>query len=132
MPGYFSLLDGHQYMSLKTFRKSGAAVPTPVWFAADGDRLVVVTQADSGKAKRIRNNGAVEVAPCDRAGGMLGVDYVPAQAKPLPDGPASEQADRLLNRKYGWQKKLFEIMWKVRRVPHVYLEVTPPPAAGNR
>lgn len=129
MPGYFALLDGHDFMSLKTFRKSGAAVPTPVWFAADGERLVVLTEADSGKAKRIRNSGAVEIAPCNWSGKLLGVDYVPAQARLLPAGPESEQADRLLSRKYGWQKKLFEVAGRFRRREEVFLEIVAPARA---
>lgn len=35
----FAPLLGHKYLSLITFRKSGAAVATPIWFAAGGDRL---------------------------------------------------------------------------------------------
>ena len=54
----FQNLNGHQYMALTTYRRSGAGVPTPVWFAQDGDRLFIVTQDGSGKVKRIRNNAA--------------------------------------------------------------------------
>ena len=37
------------YVSLTTFRRSGAAVTTPVWAAPDGESLIVWTRADSGK-----------------------------------------------------------------------------------
>ena len=57
-----------QYLNIETFRKSGQGVKTPVWFAQDGDSLYVWTQADSGKAKRIRNNGDVNIAPCTASG----------------------------------------------------------------
>ena len=52
--------------------QSGTAVPTPVWVSSDGDRLYVWTQGDSGKVKRIRNNGHVLVAPSDSRGGLQG------------------------------------------------------------
>ncbi len=32
---YFAALDKQNYLSLETFRKNGAGVRTPVWFAAD-------------------------------------------------------------------------------------------------
>ena len=51
---HFDMLDGHEYMLLTTFRKDGTPVPTPVWFATDGDRLVDTTGKHSGTVKRIR------------------------------------------------------------------------------
>ena len=59
----FSSLSGAQYMSLRTFRKSGVAVTTPVWFAETGGKLYFLTANDAGKVKRIRNNQQVTVAP---------------------------------------------------------------------
>lgn len=53
------------YLSLTTFRRDGTAVPPPVWLVRDGKALRVITQADSGKAKRLRNDSRVLVAPCD-------------------------------------------------------------------
>ena len=44
-----SELDRHRYLSLATFRQSGAQVATPVWFAAAGGRLYVFTSGESGK-----------------------------------------------------------------------------------
>ena len=46
-------LDRHRYLSLATFRRSGAEVATPVWFATVDGRLYVVTSGDAGKAKRL-------------------------------------------------------------------------------
>ncbi|MGY1813102.1 PPOX class F420-dependent oxidoreductase [Blastococcus sp. SYSU D00820] len=60
------------YVSLTTFRRTGAAVPTPVWAAPDGDSLVVWTRADSGKVKRLRHTARVTVAPCDVRGRVRG------------------------------------------------------------
>jgi len=59
-------LDRHRYVSLATFRRNGAEVATPVWFAALGARLYVVTSGDSGKVKRLRNTPRARVAPSTR------------------------------------------------------------------
>ena len=60
------------YVSLTTFRRTGVAVPTPVWAAPDGEDLVVWTRADSGKVKRLRHTARVTVAPCDVRGRTRG------------------------------------------------------------
>ena len=39
-------LDRHRYVSLATFRRDGAEVATPVWFADVGDKLYVVSAGD--------------------------------------------------------------------------------------
>ena len=58
-------LDRHRYVALATFRRSGAEVRTPVWFAAVDDRLYVFTAGDSGKVKRLRHSPRARVAPSD-------------------------------------------------------------------
>ena len=61
-----------KYLSLTTFRRDDTAVATPVWLVRDGDALRVITQADSGKAKQLRNDSRVLVAPCDARGNLKG------------------------------------------------------------
>ncbi len=119
----FPALAGQQYMSLTTFRKNGDAVPTPVWFAQVGDRLVVTTDPNSGKVKRIRNNDRVTVAPCKMNGEVTG-DAVEASARVLtPEEGAA--ADKALSKKYGLQKRLFGLMGAMRRSSTVHLEIAP-------
>lgn len=125
----FPILDGHNFMSLKTFRKSGKDVPTPVWFAEEGDSLFVVTNANSGKVKRIRNNTDVEITPCDMRGGLLGEDYIPATAIIVTDGNRQKLGYRLLRKKYGLQFRLFMFFARLRRQPEAILKITSRPAA---
>jgi len=94
-------LPQSRYVSLTTFRRTGVAVPTPVWAAPDGDDLVVWTRADSGKVKRLRHTSAVTVAPCDVRGTTHG-EPVEAQARLLPPDEWAA-ALRPLARRYGWQ-----------------------------
>lgn len=123
----FAALNGHEYMSLKTFRKNAEGVPTPVWFAQAGEqgkKLYVVTSANSGKVKRIRNNHQVEVAPCDMRGKLHEVDYIPAHARILST-EEGRHADDLLNRKYGWKKRIAEFVERLRGMSEkAYLEIT--------
>lgn len=93
-----------QFVSLSTFRRSGAPVATPVWIARDGDALVVTTVADSGKVKRLRNDPRVELRPSNRRG-------VVAEGAPVATGVAAvvapdERATAALRRKYGLQYRL--------------------------
>ena len=120
--GAFANLQGHQFMKLTTFRKTGVAVPTPVWFAQEGDRLYVTTQPDAGKIKRIRHTARVLVEPCTVRGDSLGPS-VEARAREL-DAREGEQANRALTRKYGIQKRLFDLFGMFSRAQRTYLEIT--------
>jgi uncharacterized protein len=87
-----------KYLSLTSFKRDGTGVATPVWFVADGDRLLVTTDAQSFKAKRIRRNPAVTVALCS-AGGRLRSEPLPARAVFIPDSELA-RVERLMARKY--------------------------------
>ena len=45
-------IRGQRYISLATFRKSGVAVYTPIWFAEDDTKLYFMTNSKLGKCKR--------------------------------------------------------------------------------
>lgn len=62
------VLGSAKYISLTTYRKDGTAVATPVWLVLSGNALNVITDPNSGKAKRLRTNPAVLVSPCDMRG----------------------------------------------------------------
>ena len=87
-------LADHRFVSLTTFRRSGAPVSTPVWVARDGDALVVLTPSGSGKVARLRHDPRVEVRPCGRFGAVAdGVVPVPGTAE-IHEGVAAEQRAR--------------------------------------
>jgi PPOX class probable F420-dependent enzyme len=99
-----SQFAGEKYLNLETFRKTGVAVATPVWFAEDSGTLYIYSLANAGKVKRIRNNPRVRIMPCDMRGNPKG-DWVEARARIL-DAAGAEHAHRLLDKKYGWMKKI--------------------------
>jgi PPOX class probable F420-dependent enzyme len=111
-----------KYLSLTTFKRDGTAVATPVWVAAEGDRLLVWTQADSGKAKRLRNSGRVLIAPCDSRGRLRG-EQVPGSAK-LLDEAGTAQVERAFAAKFGTAFRFFRTIGKRRaKSGHVGVEV---------
>jgi PPOX class probable F420-dependent enzyme len=74
-----------KHVSLTTYRKDGAGVATPVWHVVNGGELIVVSDADAWKVKRIRNNSRVVVTVCSFRG------------KIAPGAPSAEGTARLLD-----------------------------------
>jgi hypothetical protein len=92
-------LAAAKYLLVSTYRRTGVAVPTPVWHARDGDRLVVWTVTGSGKVKRLRNNPAVRLAPCTVRGRPTG-PAVDGTGEIL-DAAGTDRARRLIAARYG-------------------------------
>jgi len=105
--------ENQQYLNIETFRKSGAGVRTPVWFAQEDGALYIWTQTDSGKAKRIRNNPDVKVAPSKVDGTPVG-EWVPAKAYADDSDEATQHVKALLKKKYGISFTMFGLMGKMR------------------
>jgi len=93
-----SAIHGQKYISLTTFRKTGAAVATPVWFGEEDGKLYVMTRSDMGKTKRLRNNSQVHVAPCTIRGKVTGPEFT-AIGRLLPP-EEHQRARRTVNQKY--------------------------------
>jgi PPOX class probable F420-dependent enzyme len=116
----FEALREQKYLNLETFRKNGQGVKTPIWFAADPNadlsspaaRLYAYTMGESGKVKRIRNNGRARIAPCTARGNVTG-PWVDATAQ-IITGPEAAQADGLLNKKYWPWKQLLNFFASFR------------------
>jgi PPOX class probable F420-dependent enzyme len=105
--------EKQNYLNIETFRKSGQAVKTPVWFVEDGDALYVWTQAGSGKAKRIRNNGTVNIAPSTGSGEPVG-EWLPARAQADESPDAIKQVEKLMKKKYGIMFHVFGFLGRLR------------------
>ncbi len=104
-------LDG-KYISLSTYRRSGASVETPVWFVEMEQKLYVFTTGDSGKVKRLRNSPKARIAPCDARGGLKG-EWQDVEARVVEDRSTIERAHALLRTKYGFQMWLTDVMSKL-------------------
>lgn len=116
-----------RYISLTTYRKDGTAVATPVWHAVEGGELFIWTRTNTGKVKRIRNNGHVVVAVCDVRGRIAeGAPTAEGTAR-LLDESATERIRGMLSRKYTW--RFWTIDWPARLVrgsnrPQIGIAVT--------
>lgn len=101
-----------RYLLLTTFTKDGRPKPTPIWAAPDGDRLLVITEENSWKVKRIRNTPRVTVAACDMRGNPKS-DAVEATATIL----AKSETDNVyhaIGQRYGIVGKVFNLFSRLR------------------
>jgi PPOX class probable F420-dependent enzyme len=127
----FAEFRDHKYISLETFKKNGEGVKTPVWFAADpavdlsadGARLYIYTIGNTGKVKRVRNNGHVKIAPCTYKGELLG-EWSDAKAE-IITGATASQAMRLLNTKYFPLKQILSFFALFSRRERVVMAIRP-------
>jgi PPOX class probable F420-dependent enzyme len=120
----FEHLRGHKYCLLVTYRRSGEAVPTPVWFGLGAGKLYVRSEADVAKVKRIRNDPRVRIAPSTVRGRPLGPP-ADGRARVLDDPAEERNAEAALQANYGLGRRVDEGAGGVRGTATVYLEVTP-------
>jgi PPOX class probable F420-dependent enzyme len=105
------------YVLLTTFRKNGEGVGTPVWIASLPDGSCgFTTEHDSGKVKRIRNNAAVTLQPCDMRGRVKeGTDVVRASAEVLT-GDDAKPVEDAIRRKHSVMTTVFSAAEWFRRL----------------
>jgi uncharacterized protein len=114
-----SHLSTHKYIVLETFRKNGKAVRTPVWFIQSEGSIYIRTDEKSGKVKRLRNNPRVRIVLCNFLGRPSG-EWIHGILVPASSSK-SQLADRLLDKKYGFQGKLVKILYKIKRISYVII-----------
>ncbi|BBZ67538.1 PPOX class F420-dependent oxidoreductase [Mycolicibacterium insubricum] len=107
----FADVAGAKYILLTTFTKDGRPKPTAVWAVPDGDGLIVLTEADSWKVKRIRNTPRVTIARCDVRGNPRS-DAVEAVASISKE--RLDDAYEAIGRHYGLIGKVFNFFSKLR------------------
>jgi PPOX class probable F420-dependent enzyme len=95
-------LEGGNYISLATRKRSGDWVATPVWFAPADGSFYVFRAGDAGKIKRLRNFHESRIAPCTMSGTVTG-DWTDTSAYVLESVADEKVALQALRNKYGWQ-----------------------------
>ncbi len=108
----FADLAKAQYILLTTFTKDGRPKPVPIWAAADGDRLLVITEAKSWKVKRIRNTPRVTMATCTMRGRPTS-EAVEGTAAILDKSQTGTVYDAI-GRRYGIVGMVFNFVSKLR------------------
>ena len=117
----FGHLQG-PYCLVATYKRSGEAVATPLWYGVDGEgRLYFRTHRDSVKVKRIRNNPAVRVAPSTFRGKPKGA-AAEGRARVLDEGDVPH-AEATIQTNYGLFRRIYELV--AANFDAVYVEVTP-------
>lgn len=121
--GSVSQLARSRHHVLVTYRRDGAAVPTPLWAAYAEGCFYVRTERTSGKVKRLRRNPRALLAPATARGRPLGA---PVDMRGRTLGPEEEpMAEHALAAAYGWSRKIFEASVDVMKVDMCYLELVP-------
>jgi len=118
----FASLQGSHCL-LVTYRRDGTPVPTPVWYALDGERLYVWTEIEAYKAKRIRNNERALIAPCGPTGKPLG-DPIAARGRVLESEEDRARAATMISGSWNPIQKAFRAVSHTLTDVH-YLEFTP-------
>lgn len=110
-----------KYINLKTYKKDGQVVQTPVWFVLDEGVIYVRTDKNSGKVKRAQNNPNVHLMPCNIRGRPKG-EWIDGTIQ-IANENESNRAKQLLNQKYGLLGKMLGIMYKLRKIEFVVLSI---------
>jgi len=113
------------YISLRTFKKDGTGVDTPVWFAESNGKLYVFTEAKSYKVKRLRRDARVRLAPCGMFGAVSGA-WHDGHARVVTGSKLVTRAYEALRAKYGWQMRIADQLsrWAGRIDKRAILEIT--------
>ncbi len=122
-----------KYVALTTFRRPtdgaerGAGVSTPVWIGAVDERLLVMTQAETGKVKRLRHTPDVALQACTQRGTPIdGAPVVFGFARIRTDAEAFAERDASFTKKYGFVFRVFRLLGRRRAAESVILEITLP------
>ncbi len=114
---------------LVSYRADGTSVPTPIWFATDGDRVFVRTGADAYKVKRIRRTPVVLLAPSTSRGRPTGPAML-GYAR-LLDQEDEPTAERALRARHGLLRRLYSSTVDAR-LRTVYIEIGPRPIENGK
>ena len=109
-----SELTPTRYALLRSYKKNGEPVDTPIWFAVEDNSIVFRTKRGP-KTARLRAQPRVELTACDYRGRKLrGANVFTGTATVLDDAAAAD-ANRVLHRRYGWQWNVVPLI----RIPGV-------------
>lgn len=119
--------DDPKYISLRSFKRDGTAVDTPVWCAALDGKLVIFTLRESYKVGRIRRNPKIQMAECDVRGALRGPWRDATCVIVEPGSEEETRAYTALTRKYGWKMRVGNLFSSLtgRRKRRVVLAIVP-------
>ncbi|MGD1284040.1 PPOX class F420-dependent oxidoreductase [Mycobacterium seoulense] len=114
-------LAAARYALLRSFRRDGTAVDTPIWFGLDGEALVFRTKVGP-KTRRLTARNDVELTACDYRGRVRPGAMTVAGRATILSGVDAERANRVLRSRYGWQWNIVPLI-KVPGVTNVHQDL---------
>lgn len=117
--------DRVPYINLRSYKRDGSAVDTPVWCAPLDGKLVIFTLRESWKVKRIARNPRVQVAKCDVRGSLLG-PWHDGSCSAVSDANHEARAYAALREKYGWKMRVGDFFSSLagRRKRRLVMEIS--------
>jgi uncharacterized protein len=113
-----SELSRARYALLRTYRRDGTAVDTPIWFDVHANSVVFRTKVGP-KTKRLAARPDVELTPCDHLGRVRSDATTVAGRATVLSGVEAAEGNRALHRRYGWQWNVIPLI-KVPGVTNVH------------
>jgi uncharacterized protein len=117
----FAELSGAHYALLRSFRRDGTPVDTPIWFGLDNDALLFRTKVGP-KTRRLAARRDVELAACDYRGRVHPDATTVAGRATILSGADAERANCILHKRYGWQWNIVPLI-KVPGVTNVHQDL---------
>ncbi|MGW0158735.1 PPOX class F420-dependent oxidoreductase [Mycobacterium sp. NPDC003323] len=114
-----SALRSSRYAMLRTYRRDGEPVDTPIWFVLEG-RTVLFRSKIGPKTRRLQAHPDVRLAICDHRGNKVG-DFMPGRARMLA-GDDAQRANTALHRRYGWQWNILPLL-KIPGITNVHRDL---------
>jgi PPOX class probable F420-dependent enzyme len=109
-----------RYALLRSHRRDGTAVDTPIWFVLDGQALFFRTKIGP-KTRRLTGHPEVELSICDHRGRVTGSARFSGRATILGDAEA-QRINRALRARYGWQWNIVPLL-KIPGVTNVHRDL---------
>jgi uncharacterized protein len=115
-------LSPARYLLLRSFRRDGTPVATPIWFSLDSEALLFRTKVGP-KTKRLAACPEVELAVCDHKGRVRNGAATFAGRATILSGTDAERANRILHKRYGWQWNIVPLI-KIPGVTNVHQDLS--------
>ena len=115
-------LSSTRYALLRTYRRDGTAVDTPIWFDLQANSVVFRTKRGP-KTKRLVANPRVGLTACDYLGQLRSGATTFEGMATILDGDEAASGNRALRRRYGWQWNVIPLI-KVPSVTNVHQDLS--------
>lgn len=110
-----------RYVLLRSFRRDGSPVDTPVFFAVEGSSLYFRSKVGA-KINRLATDPRVELRPCNFRGRTRGESTPVSGRATILSGAQAQHGDDALRSRYGWRYNILPLI-KTPGVPSVHTDL---------